>query len=122
MSQEQDPGQIVRAWIAEVNDGRLATAGEFVADSVEIIGPRGATSGRDAVAGWIRHTGIRMTPVAVDVEDNRVVVDASATWRTEGGSPEERTIPATITMELTVVDGRITSIRRLESMDDVPSA
>lgn len=122
MSQEQDPGQIVRAWIAEVNDGRLATAGEFVADSVEIIGPRGTTSGRDAVAGWIRHTGIRMTPVAVDVEDNRVVVDASATWRTEGGSPEERTIPATITMELTVVDGRITSIRRLESMDDVPSA
>jgi len=109
----RQPELVVREWIEAANAGDVDLAGTFVTYDVSIVGPRGTTSGRDVVAGWIRHTGIRMEPFSVSVEGSRVVVEAEGTWRAGEGSTEKRTPPATITMEFVVDDGRIASIQRL---------
>jgi ketosteroid isomerase-like protein len=113
MSSGQGPEQIVRDWIAVVNAGDTANVDHLLTDSVSIIGPRGVARGREVVADWTRHTGIRMTIRDVSVDGDRVTVFAEGTWLVEGGAPDERTPPARITMRFTVSDGRIASIERL---------
>ncbi len=110
MMASENPEQVVRAWIDAVNAGNVDEAGTFVTEDVAIVGPRGTTSGREAVADWIGHTGIQLEPVSVRADGSRVTVDAEGTWRTGEG---ERTPPATIAMAFEVEDGRIASIERL---------
>jgi ketosteroid isomerase-like protein len=57
MEMADHPVQVVEAWIDAVNEGDVERAGTLVADDVSIIGPRGTTGGREAVRGWIGHTG-----------------------------------------------------------------
>jgi hypothetical protein len=120
-SNEMDPRQVVQEWIEAVNAGDLAHAGALVSDSVEIVGPRGSTSGRDAVSAWVRHTGIRMATGIFRAEGDRVIVDARSTWQLDGGDMDHRTPEATIVMMFLVAKGKITTIERLESINDVPS-
>jgi hypothetical protein len=115
MDDGADPGKAVEAWIAAVNAGDTERAGELVTDDVAINGPRGTATGREIVAEWIRHTGIRITArdVRGDGESHCVTVEGDGTWRVEGGAPEERTTSAPISMRLKVLDGRIASIERV---------
>jgi ketosteroid isomerase-like protein len=112
---EREREHVVRAWIDAVNRGDQDKADALVTDSVSVIGPRGTSSGRDVVAAWVQYTQIRMTPVTVWVDGDRVTVEAISTWQAEGGEPGERTDPETITVIFTVEDGRISSLERTDT-------
>jgi hypothetical protein len=115
MSENEDREFIVRAWISAVNAADPDQADTLVSDTVSVIGPRSATSGRDVVAAWIQYTQIRMTPVSVWTDEDRVIVEAISTWQLDGGAPGERTPPETITIVFTVNDVQITRIERTDT-------
>jgi hypothetical protein len=115
MSTPDRPEELVRAWINAVNAGDPDQADTLVSDSVSVIGPRSTTSGRDVVAAWIQYTQIRMTPVSVWTDEDRVIVEAISTWQLDGGAPGERTPPETITIVFTVHDAEITRIERTDT-------
>lgn len=119
MGTDNESSQVVRAWINAVNAADMEGADRLVADTVSIIGPRGSTNGREAVSGWVHHTQIRMTVVDIRIEGDRVIAGVSVTWQVDEGEAGERTPPATIFMAFTVHEGRITTIQRLHSPEEI---
>jgi ketosteroid isomerase-like protein len=113
MSAMPAPEDVVRAWIEAVNAGDIDRVGELVADDVAILGPRGETTGRDAVASWIGYTGILIELADVRIEEGRATIETLATWQVDGGEPGERTPEAAIGMAFTIRSGKITSIERI---------
>lgn len=118
MGTDNESRPVVRAWIDAVNAADMGKVDRLVADTVSIVGPRGSTTGREAVSGWVHHTQIRMTVADTWIEGDRVIARVSATCQVDGGQPGERTPPATIFMAFTVHEGRITTIQRLHSPED----
>ena len=118
MGTDNESIPIVQAWIDAVNAADMGKVAHLVADTVSIIGPRGSTSGRKAVAGWVHHTQIRMTVVDTRIEGDRLIAGVSATWQVDGGRPGERTPPEMMFMAFTVHEGRITAIQRLHSPEE----
>jgi ketosteroid isomerase-like protein len=79
MGTDNESIPVVRDWIDAVNAADMEGADRLVADTVSIVGPRGSTSGRNAVSGWIHHTQIRMSATVIRLEGNRVIAGVSAT-------------------------------------------
>ena len=115
---DEEATQVVRAWIDAVNAADMESADSLVADTVSITGPRGSTTGREAVSGWVRHTQIRMTVVETRIDGDRVIAEAAATWLVDGSQTGERTLPVTIFMAFRLRDGRIVTIQQLHSLDE----
>jgi hypothetical protein len=115
MNDESAHEDVVRRWCAAVTGRDLATVRGLVTESVEFHGPRGVGSGADLVVAWVEHSGIRIKPLLLRDDGDKVVAECEATW--PDADPEAaaaRTPPMAMVLEFGLVDGRISFIRRFD--------
>jgi hypothetical protein len=123
MTSSQSPVEVLAAWHAAVNAGDVEGAVDCCADDVAVAGPRGVGHGHDLVRGWLRRSGIRLTPQEELVEhDGRFVVREMAHWTTEDAPDAAPKEPTETWCVFTVGDAKVTSIARFESAADIPPA
>lgn len=117
-----DPVQTLTAWHDAVNAGDVEAAVACCDENVAVQGPRGVGHGHDLVRGWLLRSGIRLEPQEELVEDDgRFVVRELARWTTAhapDGAPLE---PTETWCVFTVADGKVSSIARFETAEQVPS-
>jgi ketosteroid isomerase-like protein len=105
----------VLAWHAALNAGDLERLLALSSQDVEVGGPRGSTSGTQALRDWAVRAGIQLTPGRhVSVGPGRLVVEQAARWRAESGGLTE---PQTVASVFGVVDGRVTSVVRYPDLE-----
>lgn len=113
---------VLTRWHAAVNAGDVDAAVACCADDVAIAGPRGVGHGGDLVRAWLLRSGIRLEPQHELVEgDGRFVVHEVARWTTAAapdGAPLE---PTPTWCVFTVEAGRVASIARFATEDEVPA-
>jgi ketosteroid isomerase-like protein len=118
MSEARD---VLTAWHQAVNAGDVDAAVACCADDVAVQGPRGVGHGHDLMRGWLARSGIRLEPQEDLVEDDgRFVVRELARWTSSdapAGAPME---PTETWCVFTVADGRVTSVARFETAEDIP--
>lgn len=116
------PAEVVSSWHEAVNAGDVEAAVAWCTEDVEVHGPRGVGNGHDLVRGWLRRSGIRLHPQHELTEtDGRFVVHELAHWSTPDAPPEAPTEPTETWCVFTVRDGRLASIARYETREQVPS-
>jgi ketosteroid isomerase-like protein len=101
--------QIVRAWHDAINAGNTDRLAGIVTADVDIGGPRGSASGRDALIDWVERTGIKMEPTDWYQRDETVIVCQRAAWPGEDGTPG---VPQKVSSVFTFRDGKIAGIAR----------
>jgi ketosteroid isomerase-like protein len=117
------PHQVLAVWHAAVNAGDVEAAVACCDEQVAVRGPRGVGHGHDLVRGWLVRSGIRLEPEEDLVErDGRFVVRESARWTAASAPAGAPTEPTTTWCVFTVADGKVTSIARFETPDEIPSA
>jgi len=113
---------VLERWHAAVNAGDVDAAVACCAEDVAIAGPRGVGHGGDLVRAWLLRSGIRLEPQHELIErDGRFVVHEVARWTaaaTPDGAPLE---PTPTWCVFTVEAGRVTSIARYATEDEVPA-
>lgn len=102
---------VLTEWHDAVNAGDTSRSAAAVGDPVVVLGPRGAgpiTPSR--FAEWVRHSGIRLTPVSWHpVSDRVMVVEEDAVWPGEESAVRVATV-------FRVVDGTVTAALRLPDL------
>jgi len=117
-----DASAVLAAWHAAVNAGDVDAAVALCAQDVAVQGPRGVGHGHDLMRGWLERSGIRLEPQEDFVElDGRFVVHEVARWTTTQAPEGAPTEPAETWCVFTVADGRLTSVARYETEDDLPA-
>lgn len=124
MSTSDDPDTAaLAAWHDAVNAGDVEAAVACCRDDVAVQGPRGVGHGHDLVRGWLRRSGIRLTPQEdLARRDGRFVVRELAHWTTADAPEAAPKEPTETWCVFTVDDGKVTSIARFETEADIPSA
>jgi hypothetical protein len=123
MTSSQSPSEVLAAWHNAVNAGDVEGAVACCTDDVAVAGPRGVGHGHDLVRGWLRRSGIRLTPQEDLVESGgRFVVREMAHWTTEDAPDAAPKEPTETWCVFTVTDGLVASIARFESAADIPPA
>jgi hypothetical protein len=123
MTSPLSPPEVLAAWHDAVNAGDVEGAVSRCSEGVAVAGPRGVGHGHDLVRGWLRRSGIRLTPQEDLVErDGRFVVHELAHWTTEDAPDAAPKEPTETWCVFTVADGKVTSIARFESAADIPPA
>lgn len=116
--------EVLAAWHEAVNAGDVEAAVALCAGDVAVAGPRGVGHGHDLMRGWLRRSGIRLTPQQPLVEDvpGRFVVHELAHWTTEDAPDQAPKEPTETWCLFTVAEGKVSSVARYETAADVPSA
>lgn len=110
---------MLEAWHRAVNVGAVDAAIELCSPDVAVAGPRGVGHGSDLVRDWLVRSGIRLEPQEPFVErDGRVVVRERARWTNVGAGGPSQSVDTWCVFA--VEDGRLTSIARYETEQDVP--
>jgi hypothetical protein len=82
------PVALVAAWHEAVNARDIERLLALSAPTVELIGPRGAAHGHDALRAWLDRAGLALRPQRTFARGAVIVVAARATWRAlETGQP-----------------------------------
>ncbi len=103
---------VVAAWHDAVNTGDATRLAAVLDDDVELLGPRGTSTGRAVVIDWLARAGITLDPRRFFGREGRVVVEQRAIWRDpETGQPgEPQTVASTFLVD--VDTGRVCHIAR----------
>lgn len=118
-----DDAAVLAAWHDAVNAGDVEAAVRLCSEDVAVQGPRGTGYGHDLVRGWLRRSGIRLTPQEdLAGRDGRFLVRELAHWTTADAPDAAPTEPTETWCVFTVADRRITSVARFETEADIPSA
>lgn len=72
---------VVRAWLAAVNNRDYDLTIEKSDPNIEIIGPRGAGYGRPLLRDWLNHARVRLESRRAFARGNTVVVAQRGEWR-----------------------------------------
>lgn len=75
-----DTVALILAWHDALNAGDVQGVLSRSTSDVRIGGPRGTTTGHEALAGWIAHAGIELTPTAIYATDTHASATDSACY------------------------------------------
>lgn len=106
----------IHEWVKAVNSGNTQLAVSLATDDVSIQGPRGMAIGSQALIDWIERTEIFIEILQTSRNGDDLIAECAATWASDEGVPG-RTFPVSMILVFGVSDGRISSIRRLDSLE-----
>ncbi len=110
---------VIEAWHTAVNAGDGAAAGALCTEDVQVGGPRGTGRGRDLLAGWVGHAGVRLEPLRWFCGGAGAVVEQDARWVDAGTGG--MTAPVRVATAFGVADGRISRVLRHTELDEALS-
>jgi len=73
--------EVALAWQRASNAGHRERLMALSAEDLAIVGPRGATRGRDEVLAWLDRAGLHLRTLRLFARDGRVVVEQAGRWR-----------------------------------------
>jgi hypothetical protein len=114
-----DPIAVVAAWHDAVNAGDATRLAAVLDEDIELLGPRGASTGRATVIDWLARAGITLDPRRIFGREGRVVVEQQAIWRDPetGQSGEPQTVASTF-----LVDADTGRVRHIARYPDLTTA
>jgi len=75
------PIDVALAWQRASNHGDREQLMALSAEDIALVGPRGATRGRDEVLAWLDRAGLHLRTLRLFARDGRVVVEQAGRWR-----------------------------------------
>jgi hypothetical protein len=105
---------VVRRWVAAVNDARVLDVMALSAGDIEVGGPRGSGRGQPLLREWVERAHLNMHTRRAFARDDRVVLLQRAAWRDDKGTPIAEAI---IANRFRVADGRVAAIVRYDDLD-----
>ena len=99
--------QTVIAWHASLNNGDVERLVALSHPDVEVGGPRGSSRGAQILREWVDHANVRLEPGRTFHEDDTVVVEEVAEWKS--AEPGDRRTVASV---FVVDDGLVKSVVR----------
>lgn len=118
MSTNTTDAEAIHEWAEAVNSGNTQLAVSLATEDVSIKGPRGMAIGSQALIDWIERTEIFIEILQVSRNGDDLIAECAATWASDEGVPS-RTFPVSMNLVFGVSDGHISSIRRLDSLEDL---
>ena len=80
--------EVVERWQAAVNDADVGALERLSTDDVELVGPRGTTTGREHLGEWVGRARARLDDRRWWCGgDGAVLVEHDATWHDAQGAP-----------------------------------
>ena len=114
----QQPLDIVRRWLAGVNDGDTGTVLAHSAPEIRLIGPRGTAIGHTVLSGWMSHSRATFDTAATYARGSAVVVAQRGTWENPEGAPSE----ADVATRFLVFGGQVMELERHSSLPEALAA
>ena len=120
MMQRESPVTIARDWQAAANAQQLDRLLALSDPAIELVGPRGAAHGHQALRHWLGRAGLQLTTLRAFARDAVVVMEQRGEWRSpETGESLGGAIVATV---FRVAERRVTRLARYDSLDTALAA
>lgn len=106
---------MVLRWHAALNAEALDDLAAVSLDTIEVGGPRGVATGRQALIDWATRAGIRLTPSRVIERGETVIVEQEARWPTDAAVHRVASV-------FRVRDGLVAEVLRYPDLDSALAA
>ena len=114
MSQEASQIRIVEAWHEALNSRDIDRLVSLSHKDIEIGGPRGTARGTKVLQEWVDRANIRLLPLRVFYQDDTLVVQQAAEWRS--AETEEVIGSQTVASVFVVGEDQVTSVSRYDDL------
>ena len=116
MENERDRSKVrvVEAWHDALDAGDAERVVALSHPDVEVVGPRGRSSGARLIRDWVDRAGVSIAPLRVFHKADTVVVEQAAEWRS--GESGEVIGSQTVASVFVVSSGRVASVARYDDL------